>query len=383
MGCAVLYPMALLRVADYLQIDRQRTPAVLLKLRNPQSPVSVLEWGKHLAMLNISPANDPRGKKVTVSSGISQEVYLKLRDLLDGLQKEMDHATAVLDEAYGTYTTLGLDQLNLATRRVYSNLHSPTFRDSLPYFPERTTYSADPNLLTLLVEPLYGKEPGVGVRELMQNAVDAVCELHAWCEAHGVKVESLDLPKQDSDVQIDFIRREDRTWFLRVTDKGIGMSAETIQNYFLRAGASFRQSADWAKEFLDHEGKPRVLRAGRFGIGVFAVFLLGPRFRLWTRHVGAAKTKSYAVEASFDSDLIEIRREANLPVGTTIEVDISRETTAILDLDKTGYPFRGGPGRQTDWFCCDWPVVSRRIIRGTSTEAEVSQFFGSMNIREC
>ena len=28
MGTAVLYPMALLRVADYLQIDRQRAPAV-------------------------------------------------------------------------------------------------------------------------------------------------------------------------------------------------------------------------------------------------------------------------------------------------------------------------------------------------------------------
>ena len=81
-------------------------------------------------------------------------------------------------------------------------------------------------------------------------------------------------------MQIDFIRRDDETWFLRVTDKGIGMTCETIQNYFLRAGASFRQSADWAKEFLDEHGQPRVLRAGRFGIGIFAVFLLGPKFRL-------------------------------------------------------------------------------------------------------
>ena len=38
MGTAVLYPMALLRVADYLQIDRQRAPAVLLQLRSPKVP---------------------------------------------------------------------------------------------------------------------------------------------------------------------------------------------------------------------------------------------------------------------------------------------------------------------------------------------------------
>ncbi len=34
MGCAVLYSMALLRVADYLQLDFQRAPAVLLRLKD-------------------------------------------------------------------------------------------------------------------------------------------------------------------------------------------------------------------------------------------------------------------------------------------------------------------------------------------------------------
>ena len=233
MGCAVFYPMALLRVADYLQIDRQRTPTALLKLRNPQSPMSVQEWRKHLAVQSISAASNPRGKMVTISPDISQAVYLQLDDLLEGLQAEMGHATAVLDEVYGRYTDLGLHQLNLSTRRVYSNLHSPAFRDSLPYVPERTGFAADPNLLTLLVEPLYGKEPGVGVRELMQNAVDAVCELHAWCETHGIAVEYLDLPKQDSDVQIDFIQNEeDNSWILRVTDKGIGMTSKRFRTIF-------------------------------------------------------------------------------------------------------------------------------------------------------
>jgi len=375
MGSAVLYPMALLRIADYLQIDGQRAPAVLLNLKNPQSPVSVQEWKKHRAIQSIGPHNDPRGKAITVSPDISQAIYLQLRDLLAGLQAEMDHATAVLDETYGAYTIHGLDQLNLATRRVYSNLHSPVFQNNLPYVPERTAFNADPNLLTLLVEPLYGKEQGVGVRELMQNAVDAVCELHAWCENHGVSVESLDLPEQDSDVQIDFIQREDKTWFLRVTDKGIGMTAETIQNYFLRAGASFRQSADWAKEFLDDGGKPRVLRAGRFGIGVFAVFLLGPNFRLWTRYVGAEKIHGYYVEASKGSELIEIRRESDLSVGTTIEVECSRESAERLELDENEYINYKGPGSKSDWFCWNWPVINRRVIRRTSPEISLPQEF--------
>jgi len=374
MGTAVLYPMALLRVADYFQIDRQRAPAVLLQLRNPQSPISVLEWKKHLAVQSISPATDPRGKMVTVSTGLTLELYLQLRELLTGLQSEMDHSTAVLDEAYGARSDIGLNKLSLATRRVYSNLHSPVFRDSLPYVPERTGFAADPNLLTLLVEPLYGNEPGVGVRELMQNAVDAVCELSAWCKAHDKLVGSLDLPDQEMDVLIEFIKRDNGTWFLRVRDKGIGMSSDTVQNYFLRAGASFRQSTEWATEFLDEKGKPRVLRAGRFGVGAFAIFLLGPTFRLWTRHVKSAKSAGFSIEASASSSLIEIRRVDSLPVGTQIEVELSIEAVVDLDLDRAEFTGFTGPARKCSWFCWDWPTVTLRLTRDAKTETFPPRF---------
>lgn len=374
MGTAALYPMALLRIADYLQIDQQRAPAVLLQLRNPQSPISVQEWQKHRAVQHIGPATDPRGKMVTVSADLSLSLYLQLHDLLDGLQQEMDHSTAVLDEAYGTRADLGLDMLNLSIRRVHSNLQIPAFRDSLPYVPNQTGFTADPNLLTLLVEPLYGKEPGVGVRELMQNAVDAVCELEAWCTAHGKSVDELDLPEQDSDVLIEFIEREDGSWFLRVRDRGIGMTSDTIQNYFLRAGASFRRSSAWAKEFLDEKGKPRVTRAGRFGIGAFALFLLGPSFRLWTRHVGTDNNSGYAIAASANSQLIEIRRVDGLPTGTTIEIDLSDDTEKNFRLSKDEFSSLFGKWRphKIDWYCWDWPIIKTRIISKSGAE-EVAQ----------
>lgn len=374
MGTAVLYPMALLRVADYLQIDRQRAPAVLLQLRNPQSPISVQEWQKHRAVRHIGPANDPRGKMVTVTSKLSLSLYLQLKDLLEGLQAQIDHSTAVLGEAYGSRTDLGLHQLNLATRRVHSNLQSPAFRDGLPYVPNRTRFTADPNLLTLLVEPLYGKEPSVGVRELMQNAVDAVSELEAWCEAHNVPIQSLDLPEQDGDVLIEYIKRENGSWFLRVRDRGIGMRSDTIQKYFLRAGASFRSSAEWAKDFLDEKDQPRVARAGRFGIGVFAVFLLGPSFKLCTRHAGADKSMGYTLEASVTSQLIELRRVAGLPVGTTIEVEMSSESVRGLELESEIYSGSDGPAGKVNWFCWDWPKVAQHVIRGPKPELLVQKY---------
>ncbi len=358
MRTAVLYPMALLRVADYLQIDGSRAPAVLLQLRDPQSPISVQEWQKHKAVKKFGPSKDPRGWRVIVTDDIPRTLYLQLQDLLAGIQSEIDHSTAVLDEAYGRYTREGLDALNLAIRRVHSNLNTPGFRSNLPYVPERTGFSSDPNLLSLLVEPLYGKEPSVGVRELIQNSVDAVRELDAWCEARGVKKESLDLPDLEADVMVDFTQQDDGQWILRIQDRGIGMTADTIQNYFLRAGASFRNSSAWAKEFTDAEGHSTIPRTGRFGIGAFAIFLLGPSFTLTTRHVHDNSDRGYTCSVSFHEQEIEIHRCESRYIGTTIEVLLTEQAVETL---KIGTVNKKGPTHSsTDWYCLSNPSVIRR-----------------------
>src|SRR5690349_12894887 len=115
-------------------------------------------------------------RMVIVSDEVSLSLFLQLEDLLTAVQVEIDHSTAVLDEFYGDRSRLGLDKLSLATRRIDSNIHNSVYRDNLPYVPRRTGFSADPNLIALLVHPLYGDFPGVAVRELMQNAADAVVE---------------------------------------------------------------------------------------------------------------------------------------------------------------------------------------------------------------
>lgn len=362
---AVLYPMALLRVADYLQIDQSRAPAVLLQLRDPQSPISVQEWEKHGAILEIESSSDPRGKEVTVRNDIPLTLFLQLQDLLAGIQSEIDHSTAVLDEAYGRYTQESLDHLNLAIRRIHSNLHTPNFRNSLPYVPERTGFSSDPNLLSLLVEPLYGKEPSVGVRELIQNSVDAVRELDAWCESRGVEKNSIDLPDLEADVVVDFIRQEDGKWILRVQDRGIGMTADTIQNYFLRAGASFRNSPEWAKEFVDESGQMKISRIGRFGIGAFAIFLLGPSFTLKTRHVSNTTGQGFrCCVTAFDLD-VEIEQTTDHKTGTTIEIPLSPDVAKILKLTPWSKSSGTMLALSTDWYCLQKPVVVRRVsLRG-------------------
>ncbi len=359
MGAAVLYLMALLRVADYLQIDQTRAPAVLMQLKDPQSQVSVKEWRKHKTVRSIGPGRDPSSTSIIVDEKTDFELYLSIKQLLDGLQEEMDHSNSVLEENYGNRSDLGLHRLRLKTKRVQSNLYEMSFQKSLPYVPRPTGYSSDPRILSLLVEPLYGKYPNVGVRELIQNSVDAVRELKAWCDNHDEKMESLDLPKQDADVLIEFIKLDvDGKWILKVTDKGIGMTSNTIENYFLRAGASFRYSQEWSTEFLSDDGKSSIARAGKFGIGVFSIFLLGDRFEVNTRHVSGKDSEGVLFKAHRESNLIKIEKCNKTEIGTTIIVYLSEESVKSLELDSKEKSWN--PNQRLDWYCWDWPVVNIR-----------------------
>ena len=69
-----------------------------------------------------------------------------------------------------------LKGLGIRLRRVRSNLDDVRrFRQQVSYIPGRLAFeSAGTGLLKKLVAPLYGDAPEVGVRELLQNAIDAV-----------------------------------------------------------------------------------------------------------------------------------------------------------------------------------------------------------------
>jgi hypothetical protein len=360
-GTAVLYPMALLRVADYLQIDKRRAPAVLLNLGKPQSPISIREWVSHQAIKDIEEHDDPRALMVRVSQKVSLPVFLHLQDLVVGIQREIDHSTAVLDECYGARPEGNLKNLGLNIRRVRSNLHEAQFRDNLPYIPRRISFSTEPKILSILVEPLYGAYPGVGVRELIQNAIDAVRELRAWNQSRGLRQDG---PEEDDgwDVLVEFIQQSDSSWRLRLKDRGIGMTPDTLENYFLRAGASFRDSPNWRRDFVDDAGQPRLARSGKFGIGVFAAFLLGDSIKVQTRHAGSQGVSGHSLEAAHHTQLIEVKREPALPVGTTVEIPISPDAAMLLGLDHVSATEFSRFHSQVDWYCGTWPRLRMCVV---------------------
>lgn len=181
-----VYIMVLLRLADFLQIQAQRAPKAILLTKRLNSPFSLGEWKTHQAIDNItSSTEDPDAIQIDARPE-DAKTYLKIKSWLNGLQGELDTSWAVLGEVYGLQKDLGLDQLILSLRRIRSNLDDhKKFSGQVGYVPERINFStANAELLQLLVGPLYGNNPGSGMRELIMNAVDAVRELIKFVSDH-------------------------------------------------------------------------------------------------------------------------------------------------------------------------------------------------------
>ena len=152
---------------------------------------------------------------------------------------------------------------------------------------------------------------------------------------------------------------------LSVCDRGIGMTEEVIVNYFLKAGASFRRSIAWKKEFESEGGateghsKSRVLRSGRFGIGVLAAFLLGDEIEVLTRHITSDRGIRFTMRldlrpAALEIAPIQLTYVSDVPVGTTVKVKV---TKVKKEDDDTAALFRNA--ELWDWYCLSVPSVVR------------------------
>ena len=375
LGIHAVFLIVLLRVADYLQLQASRAPERTLKVHRIRSPYSAGEWRVHAAVRDISKHEEDREAVDVRAKPQDVETYLRLKSWLEGLQAEIDTSWAVLGEVYSRQDR-GMDGIGINVRRMYSNLDDAAeFAATADYIPRQLSFTAaGPNLLKLLVGPLYGDRPEVGARELIQNAVDAVRELQTLREC-GLLPEPPAFVQQEGDVVAALDRDDAGTWWLTVSDRGVGMTADVVSDYFLRAGASFRNSEAWQGMFRAPDGHSAVLRSGRFGVGALAAFLLGEEIIVATRHVSADPDEGIAFTARIDTDVIAARK-VRRPVGTTIRIKLSGSAAFTLlhalPVDDRRTLQMVGVNYSTDswdWHCLPWPKVVR-IVRPLDRELD-------------
>lgn len=335
--------MAALRIADYLQIQPERAPKSLLKLHKLKSPFSMGEWRVHQSVRNITPAGDDPEAIFVDANPENVATFLKFKHWAVSFQTELDSTWAALGEIYGRFTDQNFDKFQLRLRRLRTSIDDKaSFAAKAPYLPAKVKFDASsPDLLGLLVAPLYGNRPEIGLRELIQNSIDSVLERN---HVENLSIEG-ELNGHDTDVIVYPVFEGDEIRQVVVEDRGIGMDADILQNYFLRAGASFRSSPQWKKAFTTEVGDSEVARTGRFGVGALAGFLLGSLIEVETRRLG--KSDGLKFVAELDSDAIEVSKCSRC-IGTKITISVDPDKRKAV-----GALFLGNANQREswDWYC--------------------------------
>jgi hypothetical protein len=379
-----VFLMAVLRVADYLDLYAERASETLLKVREIHSAYSRREWEAHHAIREIRYAvgSDPERVDI-IAMPESAHAYQKILEWTSGIQRELDHSWAVIGETFGRIPRLS--GLKLRIRRVDTPLADAGFAKvhALAFEPQLASFSVEADkLLRLLVAPLYGDNPEIAVRELVQNAVDAVREVDVALRSLPRQPQRSLYPlitAESADVVVALgTRGHNNTdesdlpagWdqWLEVTDRGIGMTAEVVRNFFLKAGASIRYSPEWDRLFTRQE-QAEILRSGKFGIGVLAAFLGGGTIQVTTRSVQEEDGIIFVCEMDTIEEGIELTR-TRVPEGTRVRVQLDENTFARL-AKNTEERSPGASRAALDWYALEYPRIALlRIDGGTVTHVD-------------
>jgi hypothetical protein len=274
-GCATAdlhMAAAALRIADTLDFDRERTPAVLFHYLLPGTlsleNKSKLEWNKHLAISNWNIERDDIVFRGRCNSHIIHHTVVQFCHVI---AEEIAATRATFDSSWGESSWPFI-----VPSSVKPDIHEEGYR----YVPYQFELD-DERVYTLLMGGAIYDDPLVAVRELVQNAVDA-------CKLRDALMRLYEPHVQPSTSDRIIVRFEEPTDScaqprLVVTDTGTGMDAWLIDRYFLKVGRSYYHSSDF-NQFRVELRKRNLDFApiSEFGIGFLSVFLLADRVEVET-----------------------------------------------------------------------------------------------------
>lgn len=133
-------------------------------------------------------------------------------------------------------------------------------------------------------EELYGRDMSVPIRELIQNAADAIRarrQLERRNDEWGL-------------ITVQHKNDDEGDW-IEIEDNGIGMSVAVVKNILFEFGTSY-----WNSELLqaEHPGliAKGISNTGKYGIGFYSIFMLGDEVSITTRKCNKAQSDTFVVE---------------------------------------------------------------------------------------
>lgn len=323
------YLACMLRVADVIEFDPERTPDVIFRHRGI-SPASRIYWWKDQ---EISWFLSSEGRLTISARPPDAKIHKAIEDTIADVERELRVCRRLNDDrdfaVYGGSPVLQ-HRWHLGVA-VQQDIQA---RNSAYQYIDGAFRPNTRKVLDLLGGlELYGDRLAA-VRELLQNAFDAVRE--------QIARQRLQHPEGSLSEVGDFFAR---THFVRLRletfsnglllvchDSGAGMSKELLERFFLVSGTSRRPDIDRLRRECEAR-KITLMRSGQFGIGVLSYFLLAESIVLKTRRsseTGDADGTGWIFETEGVGSFGELR-----PVREWV-----RGTEISLYLRDLGDPFR-------------------------------------------
>jgi molecular chaperone HtpG len=272
----VQYAALLLRTVDLIHVTKDRTPSEMYKAIRFSDLKSVDEWDKqrgiwsvHMKSREFDP-NDEQSHFIEITADFTEErPFFALTEYIAWADQEVQQTKRWADVSQQLPDARGFAFPWRGIKgdvRVEGNL------------PRQMRFELDRGrLLDLLVGHTIYNEPTVAVRELLQNAIDAV--------RFQYHIERRDLDNRDQPNKMGrvLIEWNPDTRVLTVTDNGIGMDLATIENHLLRVGSSFYDTPQFQSE------NSNFTPISRFGIGILTCFMISDNIEIVTCHKGSGR----------------------------------------------------------------------------------------------
>lgn len=314
------YVACVLRLIDYAHINSDRASYLSRILRPSIEAKSLLHWK---AQEHITGPNRQENLLVFGSAqGIQDvEAWWLFYDMVTGLDAEISTVREYLKSRRNSENRFSLEGVRAANSPqsfatcVVPNGFEPVDVRFRPGSIER--------LVNILGgQTLYGDDKYAPLRELIQNARDAILLRLSEERLAGET-------NYQGELSVGLTRTGDQT-LLSVSDNGVGMTQDIMRKYLLGIASDFWKSSDFFSAYpsaYEQGFRP----AGKFGIGFLSVFMLGDSIEVQTqRHTGSKLTLNLRGLGTRGALRVG---PSSLRVGTTVSVTLGETNAHTVSSD--------------------------------------------------
>lgn len=238
------YLGCIIRIADELDITKNRISELVLKYHPPKSEVDKMEIEKHRAntLVNFN------GDKIIITAKCdNQYVYNALISLYNKVNEEIKYCQKVIRRI----GMIDKKKYNLTINKLKKNI------ETIGFDQKDIGFSIDiENVFNHFISNLLYNSPLIAIREAIQNAIDT-CR---YKKSFNI----------DYNPTITVILEKNK---LIIEDNGIGMDEFIIKEFFGKLGNSYYKIPNLKTKFES---------IADFGIGIFSYFLICEYFKVET-----------------------------------------------------------------------------------------------------